>query len=164
MKNLIDLLHKILKTMPQYRSQIELTQELQKAIELLESKDVELTVNQYNSFPEWMGEYPRKSAPWSEQEDMALKRHFDSEVPFEEIAKIHGRSDGDISNRLSRKFGIALGQTITFGRAVRDKSRSDYWIVTGRDTVAPYHYRVSRFLSDTTSTQAKFLATDLEVL
>ena len=38
--------------------------------------------------------------PWSEAEDTLLCEHFDSGIPVNDIAKVHGRTRGSISSRL----------------------------------------------------------------
>ncbi len=56
------------------------------------------------SFPEWMGEYPRKCAPWSGAEILLLKKEFENGSTLKQIAQTHGRDEGAIETRLMRDF------------------------------------------------------------
>lgn len=53
-------------------------------------------------FPDWMGQFPRVCAPWSDLEDKELVRGFNSGMKINELEEKHGRATGGINSRLSK--------------------------------------------------------------
>jgi len=53
----------------------------------------------------WMGEEPRRNAPWTPEEEIRCVRMFKSDEPIVCIAQVHGRAIGGIVSRLRQHLG-----------------------------------------------------------
>jgi hypothetical protein len=53
-------------------------------------------------YKNWMGEFPRKSAPWTDQEDLILKSEYKHNMQIEMMMRTHGRDRGGIESRLCK--------------------------------------------------------------
>lgn len=53
-------------------------------------------------FQPWMGDYPRKCAPWTDAEDKLLKSEYAYGINMTTMKRFHGRDSGGIESRLQR--------------------------------------------------------------
>jgi len=53
-------------------------------------------------FPSWMGENPRKCAPWTPAEDELLKKEYAYGIGTSRMCAVHGRDAGGIESRLQK--------------------------------------------------------------
>lgn len=98
-------------------------------------------------WPKWMGEEPRRNAPWTHEEDKHAVQAFKAHEYLVDIAQVHGRTVGGIVSRLRLLLGddefssIQIGRLGTRGRylgATLPHELIDAEIMTSNSFIAKY--------------------------